>query len=86
MTNKPHAAKITHYRTHKKKAEQVQTYLTILYLSAKLTGDTEPWIGHIIEDSVVLLLHIGNDIKHWVDVVWSCSHGQACDAPCSAVD
>lgn len=44
-------------------------------LGASLTGNTEPGIGHVVEHTVVLLLHVGDDIKHWVDIVRRRSHG-----------
>lgn len=55
-------------------------------LGAKFTSNAESWIGDVVEDTVVLLLHVGDHVQHRVHVVGRRRHGQARDAAGGAVD
>lgn len=54
-------------------------------LGAKFTSNTESWVGHVVEHTVVLLLHVGDHVQHRVHVVRRRRHRQARDAAGGAV-
>nr|GMC90557.1 hypothetical protein GOBAR_AA11473 [Ipomoea batatas] len=74
------------YLPSEAKAMGLKEVLSWLNLAAKFAGDAESGIGHVEEDAVVLLLHVGDDVEDGVDVVGRGGHGQAGGAPGRAVD
>lgn len=81
--------KKTSYSKNKKKKSTTTTTTTTRkasILRAGFTGDAEARIGNVEENTVVLLLHIGNDIEYRVDVVGCGGHGEAGGGSGGAVD